>query len=126
MVIETPNWNRDKFGETQPAGRISSEIRANISEMTPIIGETLGGYNRRIASIIKRYEDISADAHTGRAGRKMWFTHRTPSECWICQQINVNWMVSDVLDIVNRAFDGEKWVFKDHKGTMVLVKGNNT
>ena len=123
LVIETPNWNRDKFGAEQPAGiQYSGEKRVNALELTPIPGETLAGYNRRILNIIQKYENINLDAHSGRAGRKMWFTHRTPSECWICQQNNINWMISDVLDLVSNVIDGEKWVFRDSNNKIILAR----
>jgi hypothetical protein len=121
LVIETPDWNKDKFGANITEGiQYSGERRTNALEITPIPGETLAGYNRRILAIIQKYETINLDAHSGRAGKKMWFTHRTPSSCWICNEINIMWMLSDVLDTVASSIGGENFTFKDNAGKLIL------
>lgn len=114
MVIETPDWNKDKFGTTIE-GTTNYFRRRDSSKFNPIVGETLAGYNRRLANLIKEQEEINTSAHI--YGRKTWFTHRTPSECWICNEINMMWTVSDVLSTVPQA---EKLVFIDNKGQISL------
>jgi hypothetical protein len=116
LVIETPNWNKDKFGEPVETGTDYFKKRET-TKFTPIVGETLGGYCRRMQSAIYEQEKINITAHTG--GRKVWFTHRTPSECWICNDINAMWFLFETMNMMPNK---EKLVFQDDKGMLKLVQ----
>ncbi len=120
MTITTPNWNIDKFGEKQGSTLYNHEKRENNQAYTPIEGETLAGYTRRLATLIQNLENINLNAHTGRSGTKMWFTHRTPSSCWLCDQLNVMWFIYETLNLVSLSMGGETLVFKSKDAKLVL------
>ncbi len=66
-----------------------------------------------MASLIQKLENTNMDAHTGRAGKKMWFTHKTPSECWICNEINIMWFLYESLNLVS-----------NHQNTLYFTNDN--
>ncbi len=118
MTIETPNWNVDKFGEKQGSTFYNRDKRENNNAYTPIEGETLSGYCRRMATLIQKLEEINLNAHTGRAGTKMWFTHRTPSACWICDQLNVMWFLYETMTLMSNTHPN--LIFTNKEGKLLL------
>lgn len=115
MAYETPDWNKDKFG-TPMEGTKRYYQRRNSGKYQPIEGETVGGYARRLQNqIIPTLEETNTTAHI--YGRKTWFTHRTPSECWICEELNVMWYMVEILQMIPTK---EDLVFSTKKGKLVL------
>lgn len=114
-MIETPDWNKDKFGvNVEETNRYFK--RRESAKYQPIEGETVAGYTRRLTTqIIPQLEETNTTAHI--YGRKMWFTHKTPSECWICEEINVMWYMVEILSMLPFA---ENYVFARKQGKLVL------
>lgn len=73
----------------------------------PSNGETLKGYQERLASAIEQHRYSYAPQH------EKWFTHYSPSPCWIC---NVLDMLQHICDIL-----GDIWK-EDKKGQWKCVK----
>jgi hypothetical protein len=115
MVIETPNWNEDKFGShIESTNRYFR--RRESQKYAPVEGETLANYYTRLSTnIIPSLEETNTGSHI--YGRKMWFTHRTPSECWICEELNVLWFMVDILDLLPFK---ENYQFVTEKGKLTL------
>jgi hypothetical protein len=114
-MIDTPDWNKDKFG-TDIEGTNRYFKRRESKKYQPIEGETVAGYVRRLTTnIIPQLEETNTGAHI--YGRKMWFTHRTPSECWICEELNVLWYMVEVLNLLPFK---ENYHFQTEKGQLIL------
>lgn len=114
-MIETPDWNKDKFG-TPMEGTDRYFKRRESGNYQPIDGETLSGYSRRLSNqILPKLEETNTSAHI--YGRKTWFTHRTPSECWICEELNVMWYMQEILHMIPQ---GDDLVFRTTKGKLTL------
>lgn len=115
--METPNWNRDKFGAYVEEGKSYNTKRpSTMMELKPIEGESADGYTRRIMSMIQQLEDTAMRQHVfgGASGKsKMWYTHRMP-QCWICDQINMSWMLFESYNAVCQALpeQGKNHIFK--------------
>ncbi len=114
-MIETPNWNMDKFGVAQPSGQQYLGKRES-EAFTPIENELLSGYCRRLLALIQKQETVNTQAHI--YGRKTWFTHKTPSTCWLCDDINVMWMMYEVLNLT--ALANPKLIFKRENNKLIL------
>lgn len=116
-MIESPNWNLDKFGaniEERNQNRFFK--RRESAKYQPIENETIAGYTRRLTTqIIPQLEETNTSAHI--YGRKMWFTHKTPSECWICEEINVMWYMVEILSMLPFA---ENYQFVREKGKLII------
>lgn len=114
-MIESPNWNQDKFGAPIESTQRYFKRRES-GKYQPIEGETVAGYCRRLSTnIIPQLEETNTSAHI--YGRKMWFTHRTPSECWICEELNVMWYMYEILNMMP---NNENLVFKTKKGKLTI------
>ncbi len=93
------DWSKDKFGNHQSANNARfSEIRTS-DKFKPIDREGLHGYYQRLLKLAAEQENTNLGAHV--YGRKMWFTHKNPSECWICQDLNIMWQIITSLSVVN-------------------------
>ncbi len=89
------DWSLDKFGQAQPPGSLyANQLRKN-DIVKPIENETVAGFTTRIMNMIQKQEEINTQAHI--YGRKTWFTHRTPSTCWLCDDINYMWQLFESL-----------------------------
>jgi hypothetical protein len=76
------NWNQDNYGEPLEAtgnyaGDRLGRMRATIAFL-PIDQETLTNYIERLSKAVYELENISIQSHIN--GKKMWYTHRTPSQ----------------------------------------------
>ena len=115
MVIEKTNWNLDKFGHPiEGSKNYMRHRKEDLGQFNPIEGESLDTYQRRIMNKIKQWEEINLEAHVYN-GRKMWYTHKNPSGCWICDGINYLWILQETINQVANLyenppiFDGKSW-----------------
>lgn len=84
------DWSQDRFGRPMEGTPRYGELRGS-DKFAPVENETLIGYVLRMEKMIKNQEEVNTTAHI--YGRKTWFTHRTPSECWICEDVNAMWQL---------------------------------
>ena len=115
------DWSVDRFGNHKAAGDTRYFQPRTSEKFNPIDNETVTGYIRRLLRLIKEQEDINTSAHI--YGRKMWFTHKTPSECWICNEINIMWIQQEVMQrIANILPHPDNTVFKyDANNKLTLI-----
>ncbi len=115
------DWSKDKFGNHQGANLSRfSEIRTS-DKFKPIERESLNGYVKRLQKLCAEQENTNLGAHV--YGRKMWFTHKTPSECWICNDINIMWQLIDTLDAMDTYLqeqDDHLFWYITKTGTLIL------
>lgn len=114
-MIETPNWNKDKFGTVIEGTKNYFRHRTeDLTSFAPFEGEAIDGYCRRIMEKIKKWEEVNLEAHVYN-GRKMWYTHMNPSGCWICDGINYLWILHETTQQIGNLFpnppifDGKTW-----------------
>lgn len=111
-MIETPNWNQDKFGAYQEEGNRFYKHRVDgLLDLKPIDNEIIEGYTRRIANKLKQLEDVAMEAHV--YGRKMWYTHKQP-RCFICDLISSVWLLYEQYNMICQALpeNGRQHIFR--------------
>lgn len=99
MVEDNQPWNQDRFGNHIPSDTRYDKMR-DTSNFDAIENETLEGYVDRIYNWIKNQEQINTTAHI--YGRKMWYTHKNPTTCWICDDITIQWKLFEVLQNISK------------------------
>lgn len=120
-MIETPNWNQDKFGAYQEEGNRFYKHRIDgLIDLQPIDNEIVEGYTRRIANKIKTIEDTAMEAHV--YGRKMWYTHKQP-RCFICDLIATSWLLYEQYNMICQALPdkGTKHIFKNNGKRFIIT-----
>ncbi len=124
-MSEPVDWTKDRFGQGIPEGIQYDKMRDN-NNFKPIINESLHSYTERLYQWIKTYEDINLTAHVH--GRKVWFTHRNPTNCWLCDYITISWILHETLRNIQETLpnDGKDHVFTliNNKVTLLLKPSN--
>jgi len=63
-------------------------------------GETLSSYHDRINEVLRKLEWQSE-------GHRMWYTHKNPYGCWICELLQVGQQLLDCI-LPERGSDNDK------------------
>ncbi len=75
--------------------------RKNNPSINRIDGESLNDFLGRITEFLSKLEWQSE-------GHRMWYTHKNPYSCWICELLQVGrGLESELMDIRDRAAVGE-------------------
>ncbi len=75
--------------------------RKNNPSINRVDGESLNDYLGRITEFLSKLEWQSE-------GHRMWYTHKNPYSCWICELLQVGrGLESELMDIRDRAAVGE-------------------
>ncbi len=75
--------------------------RKNNPSINRIDGESLNDFLGRITELLSKLEWQSE-------GHRMWYTHKNPYSCWICELLQVGrGLESELMDIRDRAAVGE-------------------
>lgn len=82
------DWNIDNYANRLEAsqGYNLDKQRQSVS-FIPFVKETFRNYKIRLEKATEELSNINMQAHV--YGKKMWYTHKTPSQCWICEQNNI-------------------------------------
>ncbi len=80
---------------------MSYDRTKNNPSIDRIDGESLNDYLRRVAEFLSKLEWQSE-------GHRMWYTHKNPYSCWICELLQIGRRLeSELMDIRDRAAVGE-------------------
>lgn len=95
------DWNIDNFNKKleESTGYNFNKQRQS-STFIPYEHETLGTYIIRLERASEELNEISNQAHI--YGKRMWYTHKTPSQCWICEHNNI---VSYAIELFQQILD---------------------
>ncbi len=75
--------------------------RKNNPSIDRVDGESLNDFLGRITEFLSKLEWQSE-------GHRMWYTHKNPYSCWICELLQVGrGLESELMDIRDRAAVGE-------------------
>ncbi len=75
--------------------------RKNDPNINRVDGESLNDYLGRITELLSKLEWQSE-------GHRMWYTHKNPYSCWICELLQIGrGLESELMDIRDRAAVGE-------------------
>ncbi len=67
--------------------------RKNNPSVNRIDGESIGDYISRISEVLSKLEWQSE-------GHRMWYTHKNPYSCWICELLQVGrCLEAELMDI---------------------------
>ncbi len=96
------SWNYDNYNQRieESTHRNESSFRLYNQRQSiafmPTEHEHLEQYIQRLTNAVEELQQISIASHIN--GKKMWYTHRTPSQCWICEQINISLYSVEILN----------------------------
>lgn len=118
------DFNRDKYGNNVEATKRYFEKRDELLEqIQPLPGEMLWARIKRLQHIAHRWEEINLQSHI--YGRKIWFTHKNPSSCWLCDGIIIiNVVIDEMSNMANFHPDAEYLQYQKHSTlpkSMVLI-----
>lgn len=84
------------------------ETRISHSEilLMPSNGESLQGYADRLKEMIQQHR------HTVMIIHEKWWTHRSPSPCYICTQVDALEIVIDTLVQIQKLDKKALWQYK--------------
>lgn len=120
-MVENHDWTQDKFGQGIPSG-INYDKMRDTNNFNPIENESLHSYTERLYSWIKNIEEVNLNAHVH--GRKVWFTHRNPTSCWLCDTITIHWKLHETLIHIRETLpnSGKLHHFKSNGKTLSLIQ----
>lgn len=99
------HWQRDRYSDRPESQNRYYQVRHS-NNFDPVEHERIDTYLQRFAKFIKEYESINIESHI--YGRKIWYTHKNPSGCWMCDSITILWLLFDHLDNMSKTLVTQK------------------
>lgn len=118
------HWTIDNFGKNLEETKNYATKPRQSSSFLPTEGETLEVYFQRLVNSVEEQYQISTNAHIN-GPKGPWYTHRTPSGCFICNQATLSQYMESIIESVLDAIPkSKKLVFKKdlQTATMKLQK----
>ena len=75
------DWNIDNFNKKLEETSNYINLPRQSHSFIPVEKETVDNYMNRLSKVVEELNQISNNAHI--YGKRMWYTHKTPSQCWI-------------------------------------------
>lgn len=97
----------------------SSEPKHNPSYL-PIDGDDLEQYVRRLGITVRQLSETSTSAHI--YGRKVWHTHSSAGDCWICNLRDMLNLEYDILLSITQLSPKTYGFHSNSNGTTTLSK----
>lgn len=109
-------WNTDNYGDKLEQSRgYNVNTKRATGNFLPTQFELLETYIKRLRGIHLEMSSVSQTSHIN--GHKMWYTHRTPSGCWICELDNLGNYAIDIVEQMLEALpkSAKKLQWKNNK-----------
>lgn len=118
------DWTYDIFQNNLEATKnYATKPRISVS-FIPTENETLATYTQRLVQSIEEQTQISTNAHIN-GPKGPWYTHKTPSGCFICNQGTIALfsveLIAQVQDAIPRTKD---LIFKKYLNQLQLRTPN--
>ncbi len=84
-------------------GRVE-KIPLSKHKCAPKEGQTFEDYAKELLTHVKYANDKNYQVHIENMGRKSWWTHRSPSGCFMCEDVNLQNVMLNVIQSIAKQY----------------------
>ncbi len=70
----------------------------------PKEGQTFEDYAKELLTHVKYANDKNYQVHIENMGRKSWWTHRSPAGCFMCEDVNLQNVMLNVIQCIAKQY----------------------